>query len=65
MHRSECRAQGLRVLCTWRATSGTYGHGTLAMSIGADMSKKVRLRCQLPADGTPRAADSCNVEIGG
>ncbi len=62
---SECRSEPTRVHCSWRGTSGTYGHGTLAMSIGADMSKKVRLNCALPADGTPRAPDSCTVNIGG
>jgi hypothetical protein len=60
----ECRSEETRVLCTWKATSGTYGHGTLAMSIGADMGKKVRLHCALPVDATPRAPDSCRVEIG-
>jgi hypothetical protein len=60
----ECRSGGQRVFCTWKATADTYGHGTLAMSIGADMSKKVRMSCMLPADGSPRAADSCTVQIG-
>jgi len=60
----ECRSGGQRVFCSWKTTADTYGHGTLAMSIGADMSKKVRMSCMLPADGSPRAPDSCTVQIG-
>lgn len=52
-------------MCIWRSDSGTYGHGTLAMSIEANFSKKIDLNCSLPADGTPRAPDSCDVYISG
>jgi len=55
---------GLQV-CLWRATNRTYGHGTLAMIIGAPKYKRVRMRCRLPTDGSDRAPDSCSVEIGG
>ena len=60
----ECRQIDDSSHCTWKTTADTYGHGTLAMSIGADMSKKVRMSCMLPADGSPRAPDSCTVQIG-
>jgi len=62
---SECSPQsGEFQVCLWRATARTYGHGTLAMSIGADKTKRVRMRCRLPTDGNDRAPDSCYVEIG-
>jgi hypothetical protein len=48
--------------CLWKATSQTEGHGLLADAIGT--MKKVRLRCEMPADGSPRAKGSCRVEIG-
>jgi hypothetical protein len=51
--------------CTWGSHAGTYGHGTLAMAIEARFSKKVKLRCSLPADGQARTKDSCQVAIGG
>ena len=51
-------------VCTWRMSKNTYGHGTVAASIRADMSKKVRLRCHLQLDGSLRKADSCLAEIG-
>jgi hypothetical protein len=50
--------------CKWLATKNTRGHGTLAVSIGADLGKKVRMSCVLPNDGSPRAPGSCVVEIG-
>jgi hypothetical protein len=50
--------------CTWRLTAHERGHGTVAASIGADLSKKVRLRCELPRDGSARAEGSCTGQIG-
>ena len=50
--------------CVWHATSRTEGHGMLAARIAAPKRKKVRLECRLPADGAPRSAESCRVEIG-
>jgi hypothetical protein len=52
-------------VCLWRTTNRTYGHGTLAMSIGAPKRKRVRMQCRLPTDGSERAPDSCFVEVGG
>jgi hypothetical protein len=54
---------GLR-LCLWRTTSRTWGHGTLATTIGASYGKKVRMDCYLPEDGRPREPDTCHVEVG-
>jgi hypothetical protein len=51
-------------VCLWRTDRRTLGHGTLAVWIGADKSKKIRLECVLPADGSPRAPDSCHAEVG-
>ncbi len=59
-----CQSRDARFLCVWKSNSGTYGHGTLAVSIDADFGKKVRLRCWLPAEGSPRAPDACSVDIG-
>ncbi len=50
--------------CTWRMNSHTFGHGTLVVWIGAKKSKKIRLHCVLPSDGSPRAPDSCYAEVG-
>lgn len=62
---NQCQAQGNREqVCTWRATSRMVGHGTVAASIGADSSKKVRLRCRFRLDGRPRALDACEASIG-
>lgn len=58
-----CRAGYASSLCSWRLNSHSYGHGTLAMTIEANFTKKIDLTCLLPADGTPRAADSCDVYI--
>lgn len=55
-------AEGLR--CLWRTDDQTFGHGTLAVWIGAPLSKKVRLRCIFPADGSPRRVEACAAEIG-
>jgi hypothetical protein len=63
---NECSRQSSALqVCLWRATNRTYGHGTLAMSIGAPKGKRVRMQCQLPTDGSDRAPDSCRVEVGG
>lgn len=50
--------------CEWRATSRTYGHGTVAAWIDAPKSKKIRFQCTLPKNGEPRADGSCLAEIG-
>lgn len=50
--------------CIWRATARIYGHGTIAASIEAAGSKKVRLHCRFPIDGSRRAAGSCDARIG-
>ena len=51
--------------CAWLATSKTYGHGTLAFSLPTSTEDKVRMRCVLPADGSPRASGSCKLEVPG
>jgi len=51
-------------LCTWRLNAHTRGHGTVAASIRVDLSKKVRLRCNVPVDGSERAEGSCAAQIG-
>jgi hypothetical protein len=51
--------------CAWFATSATYGHGTLAFSVPASTEDRVRMRCVLPADGSPRADGSCHLEVPG
>lgn len=61
----QCFQNEEKVFCTWGSDAGTYGHGTLAMAIEASFSKKVKLRCSLPADGQARSKDSCQVAIGG
>jgi hypothetical protein len=63
---SECTAAsaGTR-FCFWRTTARTYGHGTLAMWIRASTGKKIRFRCVLPDDGSPRQPESCSAEVGG
>lgn len=55
---------GDRLHCVWRASAKTYGHGTLVESIGAAKRHRVRLDCELPADGSPRRADACRVRVG-
>jgi hypothetical protein len=47
--------------CNWLATKNTRGHGTLAVSIGAALGKKISMNCVLPNDGSPRAPGSCVV----
>ena len=51
--------------CAWFATSAVYGHGTLAFSLPASTEDRVRMRCVLPADGSPRADGSCHLEVPG
>lgn len=61
----DCHPSAESYVCSWLGSNATYGHGTLAMSIGVPFRKKVRLLCTLPSDGSPRAPDSCTVSIGG
>lgn len=51
-------------VCVWHTTDQTFGQGTLAMWIDASVHKKIRLRCTLPSDGSPRAPGSCVAEVG-
>jgi hypothetical protein len=51
-------------MCVWRGTARVYGHGTIAASIKVAGSKKVRLHCRFPIDGSERAADSCFARLG-
>ena len=60
----DCRSRDAVIVCVWKSNAGTYGHGSLAISIDADSGKRVRMNCRLPADGAPRDADACRVEIG-
>ena len=61
----ECsRSTGKEQFCTWRTTSHTFGHGTLMVWIEAKKRKRIRLYCTLPADGSPRAFNSCHAEVG-
>ena len=60
----QCTEISSQALCVWKATARTYGQGTLALSIGASFSKKVRLSCNLPNSGGPRDQHSCSVLIG-
>jgi len=60
----ECYTNAETVYCAWGTHKGTYGHGTLAMAIEASFSKKVKLRCSLPADGEDREKGSCQAAIG-
>jgi|GEM_PF-2668578 len=61
---SSCVAKGAQLDCLWRATSQTWGHGTLATAAGFSDRKKLRLACRLPADGGLRGRNSCQIEIG-
>ncbi len=62
---NECTAHSeSEQVCTWRTTSQTFGHGTLAVWIDVSKSKKIRLHCILPADGSPRTPGSCQAEVG-
>lgn len=60
------RGMGLKdeQVCVWKTTKRTYGHGTVAASEMASLSKKMILRCVLPLDGSARDADSCLARIG-
>jgi hypothetical protein len=60
----ECVAAGADQTCLWRTTRYTFGHGMVAASIQAPMSKKVRLTCVVPVDEGPRDANSCSAVIG-
>ena len=51
-------------VCVWKLTRRTYGHGTVAASEKATLSKKMILRCTLPIDASPREAGSCLARIG-
>jgi len=50
--------------CLWRADDQTFGHGTLAVWIDVPLSKKIRLRCVFPSDGSFRDLESCAAHIG-
>jgi hypothetical protein len=61
----QCVARSKREeVCLWRTDDQTFGHGTLAMWIGASVHKKIRLSCVLPSDGGRRGAGSCSAEVG-
>lgn len=60
----QCIESSSQTHCVWKTDARTYGHGTLAASIGADFRKKVRLSCSLPVSGAPRDQNSCIVRIG-
>jgi hypothetical protein len=45
--------------CWWHLDDSVYGQGTVATALGVRSTKKVRLRCTLPINGSPRIADSC------
>lgn len=58
------QADGSEQACLWRTDDQTFGHGTLAAWLEASKSKKIRLHCRLPVDGSPRAQASCFAEVG-
>ncbi len=60
----QCATSPSQTHCVWKTDARTYGHGTLAVSIGANFSKKVRLSCSLPVTGGPRDQHSCSAQIG-
>jgi hypothetical protein len=60
----QCTESPSQTHCVWKTDARTYGQGTLAVSIGANFSKKVRLSCSLPAGGGPRDQHSCSAQIG-
>ncbi len=60
----QCSPADAALVCVWRASNQTYGHGILAASIQASVRKKVRMSCVLPDDGSARDADSCAVVVG-
>lgn len=49
-------------MCLWRTVSDTPGYKIVGHILGT--AKKVRVSCRFPADGSPRAENSCNLEIG-
>ena len=51
-------------MCVWKTTRRTYGHGTVAASEQAPLSKKMILRCVVPKDGSSRDEGSCLARIG-
>ena len=60
-----CVTSHAQLICLWRTDDQTFGHGTLAMWIRAPISKKIRLRCIFPLDGSPRGVESCSASVGG
>ncbi|MEZ4214857.1 MAG: hypothetical protein R3E88_00135 [Myxococcota bacterium] len=60
----ECVADADDALCSWRTTSHTPGHGTLAASIAASPRKKIRLACRFPRDGSPSSSSPCTAAVG-
>ncbi len=60
----QCNEVLSHMLCVWKTDARTYGHGTLAMTIGASFSKKVRLSCTLPINSEPRDPNSCAAQVG-
>jgi hypothetical protein len=62
----ECReGPDAERICVWHTSGHTLGHGTLAVWIDADKTKKITLRCVLPADGGSREPESCRARVGG
>jgi len=48
--------------CVWKSTSRTHGHELLGSMIGS--TKKLRLSCVVPRDGSRRQRGSCLAEVG-
>ena len=61
---NQCNWLPPRTFCIWKTDAGTYGHGTLALSIGTSFHKKVRLGCSLPLSNAPREPQTCNAQVG-
>ncbi len=62
---NECISRSaVEQMCTWRTTSRTFGHGSLAAWIDVSKSTKIRLQCALPKDGSTRAPNSCHAQAG-
>lgn len=55
-----CRTRRDDQLCDWEVESTELGHAPLARLARA-ASGRIRLRCQLPLDGSPRRPSSCDV----
>jgi hypothetical protein len=49
--------------CRWRASSRTYGQGTLATWIEVSPRKRIRFDCTFPLSGAGRE-DDCRAELG-